>query len=109
MNLIANWRESPLEYAGISQSVEACRNVSLAPVKLIGFPFSCLFKDVAEICIRLLVLVTPHTVDFEAGDGYGNCTGNLSVGWINEGQRLTCPRTSASECPLSDDFPRETT
>ncbi|GFT29661.1 hypothetical protein TNCV_4890871 [Trichonephila clavipes] len=34
---------------------------------------------VAGITIRLLVLVTSHTVDFEAGDWRGNCAGHLSL------------------------------
>ncbi|GFX07326.1 hypothetical protein TNCV_503841 [Trichonephila clavipes] len=48
---------------------------------------------VAGIIIRLLVLITPHAVDFEAGDWNGKCAGRLSVDWIKGGQRLICLRT----------------
>ncbi|GFT66339.1 transposable element Tcb1 transposase [Trichonephila clavipes] len=58
--------------------------------------------DVAGITTRLLVLVLPHTVDFEAGDWCEICDGDFSVGWIKEGgdrldedegcgSTLTCP------------------
>ncbi|GFW99217.1 hypothetical protein TNCV_3009851 [Trichonephila clavipes] len=45
------------------------------------------------ITVWLLDLVTPHVVDFETGDWFGNYSGHLFVDWIKGGQGLTYLRT----------------
>ncbi|GFX00474.1 hypothetical protein TNCV_2091241 [Trichonephila clavipes] len=47
--------------------------------------------QLAEIAFWPLILVSTRAVDFKAGHWRGNCAGHFSVGWINGGQRLTCP------------------